>query len=261
MPARTQESRPPPGDARPKNRLLAGLPHADFERLRPHLKTIPVGVNHIFHRLNEPILEVIFPNGGVASITTVMTDGRMVEVATVGDEGFVGISALFGGTPRGGEAMMQVPDTDAETLPVGIFRDELDRRGAFNDCVQRYGQGVLTLMMQSTGCMALHSVHERCCRWLLMTHDRVHQNEFHLSHEFLAMMLGASRPTVSVVAGQLQKAGLISYVHGRVTVVDRAGSNARPASATRLSSATTSGWAYRPSGLSSARQFEPHRLR
>jgi CRP-like cAMP-binding protein len=216
-------SRPPPGDARPKNRLLACLPQADFERLRPHLKTIPVSVNQTFHAHNEPILEVIFPNGGVASITTVMADGRMVEVATVGDEGFVGISALFGGTLWGGEAMMQVPDTSAETLPVGIFRAELAHGGAFNDCVQRFGQGVLTLMMQSTGCIALHPVHQRCCRWLLMTHDRVHENDFHLSHEFLAMMLGSSRPTVSVVAGQLQKAGLIKYVHGRVTVVDRVG--------------------------------------
>jgi CRP-like cAMP-binding protein len=223
MPVRTKASRPPPGDSRPKNRLLACLPPADFERLRPHLKTIPVSVNQIFHALNEPILEVIFPNGGVASVTTAMKDGRMVEVATVGDEGFVGFSALFGDAPFGGEAMMQVPDTNAETLPVGIFRAELDRRGAFNDCVQRYGQAVLMLMMQSTGCIALHPVHERCCRWLLMTHDRVHQNEFHLSHEFLAMMLGATRPTVSEVAGRLQKAGLIKYVHGRVTVIDRAG--------------------------------------
>ena len=222
MPVRAPTTRPPPG-TRPKNRLLACLPSADFERLRPHLKTIPVTVNQIFHALNEPIREVIFPNGGVASITAVMTDGRMVEVATVGDEGFVGISALFGGVLWGGEAMMQVPDTNAETLPVGIFRTELDRGGAFNDCVQRFGQAVLTLMMQSTGCIALHPVHERCCRWLLMTHDRVHHTDFHLSHEFLAMMLGSTRPTVSSVAGRLQRAGLIKYVHGHVTVLDRPG--------------------------------------
>jgi CRP-like cAMP-binding protein len=77
------------------------------------------------------------------------------------------------------------------------------------------------LIMQSTGCMALHRVQERCCRWLLMTHDRVRQDEFHLSHEFLAMMLGATRPTVTIVAGTLQKAGLIKYTHGRIRILDR----------------------------------------
>ena len=77
------------------------------------------------------------------------------------------------------------------------------------------------LIMQSTGCMALHTVHERCCRWLLMTHDRVHKDEFHLSHEFLAMMLGATRPSVTIVAGTLQKAGLITYTHGRIKILDR----------------------------------------
>jgi len=76
-------------------------------------------------------------------------------------------------------------------------------------------------MMQSAACLALHPVQERCCRWLLMTHDRVHQDEFHLSHEFLAMMLGTTRPTVTIVAGTLQKAGLIKYTHGRITILDR----------------------------------------
>jgi CRP-like cAMP-binding protein len=79
------------------------------------------------------------------------------------------------------------------------------------------------LMMQSAACLALHSVHERCCRWLLMTHDRVRRDDFHLSHEFLAMMLGSTRPTVTVVAGALQKAGLIKYVYGRITILDRNG--------------------------------------
>jgi CRP-like cAMP-binding protein len=208
-------------DLRPKNKLLASLPFADFQRLRPHLRTIPVHVRQTFHSANAPVENVIFPNGGVASVTTMMQDGSMVEIATVGDEGLLGINALFGDGLMMGETMMQVPDTDAEVLSVAIFRRELERKEAFFDCVQRYSQGFLSLMMQSAACMALHSVHERCCRWLLMTHDRVGGDDFHLSHEFLAMMLGSTRPTVTVVAGTLQKAGLISYVHGRVTIVDR----------------------------------------
>ena len=147
----------------------------------------------------------------------------MVEIATIGDEGLVGINAFLGSATMTGEAMMQVPDTNAEAMPVKAFRAELDRRGAFYDCVQRYSQGIVMLMMQSTACMALHSVEQRCCRWLLMTHDRVHRDDFHLSHEFLAMMLGSTRPTVTTVAGALQKAGLINYVHGRITISNRKG--------------------------------------
>jgi CRP-like cAMP-binding protein len=116
-----------------------------------------------------------------------------------------------------------VADASAEVMSVDTFKRELERAGPFQECVQRYSQGLLMLMMQSTGCMALHPVQERCCRWLLMTHDRIRTDQFHLSHEFLAMMLGSTRPTVTIVAGTLQKAGLIKYVHGRMTIVDRAG--------------------------------------
>jgi hypothetical protein len=144
----------------------------------------------------------------------------MVEIATIGDEGLVGINAYFGGQMVSGEAMLQVPDTNAEVMSAEAFRREIARGGPFQECVQRYSQGLLMPMMQSTGCIALHPVQERCCRWLLMTHDRVHQDEFHLSHEFLAM-LGTTRPTVTIVAGTLQKAGLIKYTHGRITILDR----------------------------------------
>ena len=221
MPKRPSSARPPPRRTRPKNRLLAGLPDADFRRLRPHLRTLPALVQQVLHPRNAPLTDVFFPNGGVGSVTTVMNDGGMIEVATVGDEGVLGINAVFGGDLLGGESMMQVPDTSVEALPVAIFRREMNRRGAFEDCIRRYSQGYLLLTMQSAGCLGLHSVHQRCCRWLLMTHDRVRRDTFRLSHEFLAMMIGARRPTVSVVAGTLQKAGLIKYVHGRVTILDR----------------------------------------
>ncbi len=221
MPKRAKAIRPPPLNARPKNKLLASLPHADFERLRPRLKTIPIKARQILHPVNEAVRKVYFLNGGVASMTTVMRNGSMVEIATIGDEGLVGINAFFGGAMLSGETMMQVPDTDAEVMSVADFTRELARGGPFYECVQRYSQGLLTLMMQSTGCMALHPVQERCCRWLLMAHDRVHQDAFHLSHEFLAMMLGSTRPTVTIVAGTLQSAGLIRYTHGRITILDR----------------------------------------
>ena len=97
-------------------------------------------------RRNEPIREVYFPNAGVASVTAVLRDGAMVEIATIGDEGMVGINAFFGPTLMSGESMVQVPDTNAEAMPVDAFRTELDRRGAFYDCIQLYGQGIITLI-------------------------------------------------------------------------------------------------------------------
>jgi CRP-like cAMP-binding protein len=223
MPKRAKPIRPPPADSQPKNKLLASLPRADFERLRPHLKTIPLQAKQILHPVNEPVRQVFFLNGGVASMTTVMKNGAMVEIATVGDEGLVGINAYFGGEMLSGETMVQVPvpNASAEVMSTETFKRELGRAGPFQECVQRYSQGLLMLMMQSTGCMALHPVQERCCRWLLMTHDRVRTDEFHLSHEFLAMMLGSTRPTVTLVAGTLQKAGLIKYTHGRIRILDR----------------------------------------
>lgn len=211
--------------ARPKNKLLACLPEADLEQLRPHLKTISLGEKQVFHRADETVRQVFFLNGGVASMTTVMKNGAMVEVATVGDEGVVGMHAYFGREMLGGETMLQVPapGASAEVMSADAFRRQLARGGPFQECVRRYSQALLMLIMQSTGCMALHHVQERCCRWLLMTHDRVRTDEFHLSHEFLATMLGATRPTVTIVAGTLQKAGFIKYVHGRMTILDRAG--------------------------------------
>jgi CRP-like cAMP-binding protein len=220
---RTKPIRPPPPVSRPKNKLLASLPRGDYERLRPHLKTILLKPKQVLHPANEPVRQIFFLNGGVASMTTVMKNGAMVEIATVGDEGFLGINAVFGSEMLSGETMLQVPvpNATAEVMSAEIFKRELGRAGSFRESVQRYSQGLLTLMMQSTGCMALHPVQERCCRWLLMTHDRVRTDEFHLSHEFLAMMLGSTRPTVTLVAGTLQKAGLIRYTHGRITVLDR----------------------------------------
>jgi CRP-like cAMP-binding protein len=142
---------------------------------------------------------------------------------TVGDEGMIGIAAFFGGRVMPGESMVQVPDTDAEQISVETFRNELDRRGALYDAVNRYAQGTMALMMQSTACMALHQVQERCCRWLLMTHDRVRSDQFSLSHEFLAMMLGSTRPTVTLVARSLQQAKVIRYRHAKVTILNRKG--------------------------------------
>ena len=129
---------------------------------------------------------VYFPGGGVCSVTNVMSDGRMVEVATIGNEGVVGITAFFGGDTATGEAFVQVPDGDGQSMSVNAFRRELDRRGPFYELIGRYAQALQALIMQSAACFSMHTVEERCSRWLLMTHDRVGQDHFQLTHEFLA---------------------------------------------------------------------------
>ena len=136
----------------------------------------------------------------------------------VGIEAFLSADAV-----APGDTLMQVPDTNAERLSVKDFRRELATRGALHTLIGRYTQVFIAQMMHTTACNAMHPVPQRCARWLLTTHDRMHEQDFTLSHEFLAVMLGVQRPTVSTVAATLQRAGLIRYTHGRVTVRNRKG--------------------------------------
>jgi CRP-like cAMP-binding protein len=218
---RPVRSRP---DRRPKNQLLAALPAEDFRRLLPHLKTVPLRISQVLHTGGDTLRAVYFLNGGVASITTTLSDGTMMEAATVGDEGVLGIEAfLSADAVAPGDTMIQVPDTSAEMLGVDTFRRELAKRGALHKLMGLYTQVFIAQMMHTTACNARHQVPQWCARWLLMTHDRMREQDFTLSHQFLAVMLGVQRPTVSAVAATLQAAGLIRYTHGRITVLDRKG--------------------------------------
>src|SRR2546421_6599919 len=160
--------RPPP-NGRPKNRLLAALPAEDFARLLPYLTTIPVRSKQVLHKNGELLRAVYFPNGGVASITTVLLDGTMIEAATVGDEGMVGVEAFLNAEATApGETLIQVPDTSAEMMSVADFRQQTAVNGPFRDLMGRYTETVIAQMMQSTACNAMHPVQQRCARWLLM---------------------------------------------------------------------------------------------
>jgi CRP-like cAMP-binding protein len=212
-------NRPPP--AGNPNRLLAALPAADYTRILPSLTVVPLKLKDILHKPGEPIRDVYFPGGGFCSMLTVLEDGSMVEVATIGREGMVGVSALLDGTPVTSAAMVQGETDTCYRMTVDAFRREIDRRGAFHELMAHFTQALFGFVAQSTACNAIHSVEQRLARWLLMAQDRMGSDDFPLTQEFVAMMLGASRPTVTVVAGTLQKAGLIKYRHGRVTIVDR----------------------------------------
>ena len=211
--------RPPP--ARHRNLLLHALPKADLDRVLPLLDLVPLKLREFLHRPGEPIDYVYFPAGGFCSVVTVLEDGGMVEVATIGREGIVGVTAMFTGRPVASASMVQGETQVCYRMTAADFRRELDRRGAFYELVTRYAQALIDFIMQSTACNAVHSVEQRLARWLLMAHDRMGTTEFPITQEFLAMMLGATRPTVTVVAGTLQRAGLIRYQRGRITIVDR----------------------------------------
>ena len=211
-------NRPPPSGN--SNRLLAALPADDYKRILPALDVIPLKLKDILHKPGEPIQDVYFPGGGFCSILTVLEDGRMVEVATIGREGVVGVTAVMDGTPGTSAAMVQGETDTCYRMKVDAFRRELDRRGAFHELMAHFTQAMFGFIAQSTACNAVHSVEQRLARWLLMARDRMSTDDFPLTQEFVAMMLGATRPTVTLVAGTLQKAGLITYQRGRVTIVD-----------------------------------------
>ena len=211
-------NRPPPtGNL---NRLLAALPIADYNRILPSLTVVPLKLKDILHKPGEPIRDVYFPGGGFCSMLTVLEDGAVVEIATVGREGMVGVAAVLDGAPVTSAAMVQGETDCCYRMAVDAFRREIDRLDAFYELTAHYAQALFGFVAQSTACNAVHSVEQRLARWLLMARDRMASDEFPLTQEFAAMMLGASRPTVTIVASTLQKAGLITYHRGHLTIVD-----------------------------------------
>jgi CRP-like cAMP-binding protein len=217
----TTRTRSQPAQNDSPNKLLAALPAEEYRRLFPHLKTVSLEFKQTLQKADEDVRTIYFPGSGMCSVVSVMHDGRMVEVATVGNEGMVGITAFFGDERPFGGAMVQVPEVKAQIMSAAVFRREVERRGPFRDIIGRYCQAFLAMIMQSSACNSLHAVEQRCARWLLMTHDRVGQNEFALTQEFLAVMLGVRRPSVTIVARTLQKAGLIDYGHRRIVILNR----------------------------------------
>jgi len=210
-----------PGGTPLHNRLLAALPSADYARIHKHLVMNESVTGRTLQEHGTPVTNVYFPNGGVFSVTNEMRDGALVEVATVGIEGMLGIAVFLGDRLGAGRILQQVSDGPFPSMAVTRFVRESVRPGPFHDVLALYAQVTLLQVMQATACNALHAVKQRCCRWLLQTQDRVGSNEFVLKQEFLAMMLGVQRPTVTLVMGALQDDGLISARYGRIRVLKR----------------------------------------
>jgi CRP-like cAMP-binding protein len=212
----------PASNSSPRNRLLAALPPEEYEQLQPYLELVALGFKQILYQPREPIEYVYFPNNGVISMLNFTEEGQSVEVGTVGNEGMVGLPIFWGAQEIPGQAFSQVPG-EALRISTEAFQREVKPEGTLYRLLQRYTQALFNMVAQNATCNRLHSIEERCCRWLLMTRDRVDTDDFPLTQEFLAQMLGVHRASVSVVAATMQKTGFIRYSRGKMTIVDRAG--------------------------------------
>ena len=201
------------------NRLLSLLSDDNYERLRPHLSHVVFDYKKSLYEASRPIENVYFPVDGVASLVVTTSDGGSAEVGTIGNEGMVGLPICLGDHDAPSAVYVQVPGT-ALQMDARVFRDELERNRPLNLVMLRYAHAFFNQVAQSAACAHLHRVEQRCCRWLLMTRDRMPSGDFLLTHEFLGMMLGVRRTTVTDVMGTLQKAGLIRYRRGHVTILD-----------------------------------------
>jgi CRP-like cAMP-binding protein len=208
-----------PGAAKVRNRILMRLGSADFKRLQRHLHLIEMPRRTSLYEPHRPFDYVYFPETGVASILTVLQDGTETEVATAGYEGFVGLPAFFGAETTSGRAFWQIPGK-AYRLKVDAFRAETKRGGALAEALHLYAHGFLDQLAQTVSCNRSHSIPQRAGRWLLMTQDRA-GSEFELTHEFLSHMLGVRRSGVTEVMGALQKARILRYSRGVITILNR----------------------------------------
>jgi CRP-like cAMP-binding protein len=204
------------------NELLAGLKEAEVRRIRDDFESVSLQPNDVLHEVDVPIEQVWFPRSGVLSLVNVMEDQVVIEVATIGNEGMLGVSILLGADRTASRGLCQVP-SDSLRIETDRFLELADENPGLRRMCLLYTQALMTQIAQSSACNRAHPVEKRAARWLLQTHDRVGQDSFYLTQEFLAQMLGVRRPTVSVAAAMLQERGLIDYVRGHIAILDREG--------------------------------------
>jgi CRP-like cAMP-binding protein len=204
------------------NRLLDRLPRKEYKSLLPQLETLSLTHEEEVYRQNSPLSHVYFPTNGVFSTAILMEDGERIEATSIGKEGMIGVSAVLGLDFSPVTTTLLVPG-ECLRLPAPSLLQAVKPGRELDRLLRRYAAYSLRNATQSVACNALHSVEERMCRWLLMTQDRVGKDEFWLTHELLAAMLGVRRQSVSVVAGTLQKAGFIAYQRGVMRIVARDG--------------------------------------
>lgn len=203
-----------------QNHLLARLPDEQYQRLLPMLDLVDTKVKDVLCRQGEPIEYVYFPCNSAQSCMVYMEDGSAVEVGTIGNESFTNVEVLIAATHATETIVCQIAGQSLR-MRVNDFREAVGSASPLRQLAECSGQAYLSQLAQSVACNRLHSIDMRFARWLLVTHDRVKGDEFNLTQEFLAAMLGVHRPSISLVAGMFQQAGLIKYSRGHMQILDR----------------------------------------
>lgn len=203
-----------------RNRLLAALPDQELEKIFTGLGSVRLRSGEILYHSGEEIRHVYFPEQGLISLVAMMMDGATVETGIVGKEGMMGVPVFLGAGSAPYRAIVQV-EGHAWRMKAEAFKYEVLRGGALYKSLLLYTQALMTQMSQMAACNCLHTVEERLCSLLLMVDDRMDSGEFFLTHEMIAEMLGARRAGITVAAGKLRQAGVISYMRGRIHIRDR----------------------------------------
>jgi len=215
------------------NRLLAALPVQEQQRLAAELTVMDLGLRDQLYDIDTPITAVYFPLTCVLSMVASVDEEVAVEIATIGFEGMAGLPVFLGATASPHRCFCQIPG-QALQLEAAAMHRFLTGDGPLHDLLHRYTHAMMTFVGQNVACNRLHSTDERAARWLAHTHDRVHADTFPITQEFLALMLGVRRASVSVSAGILQRAGLIRYSRGRMAILDSDGLRAAACDCYRL---------------------------
>ena len=205
-----------------KNYILNSLPKADFERLLPDLEPVKFAQGEVLYRPEEPIKYVYSLDNAMASVVATTPEGQCAEVGVIGREGMIGIDVLMGADSSLNETFIQLPDGGLR-MKTSAVRKEFKQGGALHDSLLRFVRLLLLQISQTALCNRLHTVEERLARWLLLCRDRSPTDELQLTQEFLGIMLGANRATVTVAAIALQGGGFIKYSRGLITILDREG--------------------------------------
>ena len=204
------------------NRLLDKLPQEDYERLLPHLKPVSFSLGEVVYESGGQMDHIYFPTTAIISLLYLMENGSSAEMGVAGCEGLVGVALFMGGNTTPNRAVVQSAGA-ALRMRSKVLQDEFARGGEFQRLLLRYTQALMTQMSQTAVCNRLHGIEQQLCRWLLLSRDRLDSDELVMTQELIANMLGVRREGVTAAAGRQQEQGLISYVRGRIQILDRRG--------------------------------------
>jgi CRP-like cAMP-binding protein len=209
-------------NARNDNHLLAALPAADFERLAPHLEIFPLRLGETLYGPGEEWQHAYFPTSAIASLFYVTESGASAEIASVGNEGLLGISLVLGGGTTPNSAVVQTAGVSYR-LSAKLLQKEFNQGGNTQRLLLRYTHALATQIGQTAACNRYHTIEQQLCRWLLLTLDRLPSNEMVMTHELAAGIFGVRRESITAAAGKLQRAGVLSYRRGHIAVIGRSG--------------------------------------